>query len=376
MTLPPQAAARRQGMWRRWHRWLGLLLALPLAWALVSGTLLALWNPTRPPDAPRPDPQWSDQQGYARPAALQQLVQHIDQRLGGTPRLTLRPPRAAHEPILVRVAAGHWRGIVLADAVSGEPYDWRPADADLGHLLLELHHSLLLGDAAGHVLSACAAAGLMLVLLGAVLALSPAGARAAGLRRGDARWHRRIGLLLTLPLMLLLATGAWMGSRPLATWANALAGTPAEAAPKVQVLPQQPRVALLQAWQAAHSALPQGRVGYFIRPEPLTEALRVRMRLPDEPHPNGLSSVWLHPQTGEVLRVRRWHELDLGSRITNWAYPLHSTWWLPRLQTPLWLLLGALGLVLLLTGLRPWWRRRFNTLHPPSDRRIERRLAP
>jgi uncharacterized iron-regulated membrane protein len=164
--------------------------------------------------------------------------------------------------------------------------------------------------------------------------------------------------VLALPLLLLLTTGAWMGSRPIAAWVNVWAGTPAEAPPKVQGLPQQPRLELQQAWQNARAALPEGRVGYLIRPESPAEAVRVRMRLPDEPHPNGLSSVWLHPQTGEVLRVRRWHELDLGSRITNWAYPLHSAGLVPWLQIPLWVLLGALGLTLLLTGLRPWWQRR------------------
>jgi uncharacterized iron-regulated membrane protein len=45
--------------------------------------------------------------------------------------------------------------------------------------------------------------------------------------------------------------------------------------------------------------------------------------LPDEVHPNGLSSVWLDPSTGTVLRATPWHEADAAVRGFELMYPLH-----------------------------------------------------
>ncbi|WP_210235074.1 FAD-binding oxidoreductase, partial [Mesorhizobium sp. M2D.F.Ca.ET.233.01.1.1] len=36
--------------------------------------------------------------------------------------------------------------------------------------------------------------------------------------------------------------------------------------------------------------------------------------VPDDPNPNGLTSVWLDPSTGRILAAQRWNALDLGAR--------------------------------------------------------------
>jgi hypothetical protein len=36
-----------------------------------------------------------------------------------------------------------------------------------------------------------------------------------------------------------------------------------------------------------------------------------------------LTSVWLHPLSGEVLAVHRWSALDPGTRAYSFIYPLH-----------------------------------------------------
>lgn len=354
-AAPAQARARRAGAWRRWHRRLAWLLVVPLAWLLLTGGLLAIWQPTQPAAAPRADPQWSGALGFQRTDALAHAVSAVEQQLAVPHRLTLRPPRAADEPILLRVSGGAWQGQVLADPVTGTPYHWRPAFEDWGHLLLELHHDLLLGDSARHVLSGLGLLSAGLVLIGLVLVGLQRNTGSA--RSAWARWHRWLGLALAPPLLLVLVTGAWMGAKPVAGWVSAWAGTPVEPPPRPVLLPDAPRAELALLWKTAQQTLPDGRVGYLILPERPEEAVRIRFRLPNEPHPNGLSSVWLHPQTAEVLRVRPWHALDLGSRITNWAYPLHSAWLSPTLQRPLWIALSVCSLALMFTGLRPAWRR-------------------
>jgi uncharacterized iron-regulated membrane protein len=86
--------------------------------------------------------------------------------------------------------------------------------------------------------------------------------------------------------------------------------------------------------------------------------VRVRLRLPDDPHPNGLTSVWLHPQSGAVLAAVRWDRLDLGSRAYAIVYPLHIGQWFGPPQQVLHALLGSALAMLAAAGLWLWWQRR------------------
>ncbi len=52
--------------------------------------------------------------------------------------------------------------------------------------------------------------------------------------------------------------------------------------------------------------------------------VRFRMRLAEDPHPNGLTSVRFHPVTGTVFGMHRWDELDAGARANSYVYPLHT----------------------------------------------------
>ena len=80
--------------------------------------------------------------------------------------------------------------------------------------------------------------------------------------------------------------------------------------------------------------------------------------LSDYPHPNGLSSVWLHPDSGEVLAVHRWWELDLGARGYSFIYPLHIGE-IGGSATLAATLVAGLSLAGFgLSGIWLWWRRR------------------
>lgn len=54
------------------------------------------------------------------------------------------------------------------------------------------------------------------------------------------------------------------------------------------------------------------------------QPVRVRLKLADDSHPNGLTSVWLHPFTGIAMATQRFDQLDTGLRIVSVVYPLHT----------------------------------------------------
>ena len=80
-------------------------------------------------------------------------------------------------------------------------------------------------------------------------------------------------------------------------------------------------------------------------------------RMPDEVHPNGLSSVYLHPASAAVLRIVPWREGGPGVLGFEYLYPLH----IGELGGP-WhrVLTAATGLALFLlgaSGVWLWWKR-------------------
>ena len=81
------------------------------------------------------------------------------------------------------------------------------------------------------------------------------------------------------------------------------------------------------------------------------------MRLADDPHPNGLTTVWLHPKSGQVLASNRWSDLDVGMRMTSVVFPLHTGElggvWLEAATFLNGLALGTLGIA----GIWLWWCR-------------------
>lgn len=117
--------------------------------------------------------------------------------------------------------------------------------------------------------------------------------------------------------------------------------------------------ATLDTWVATvHALLPDAMIG-LVQVDPRADRpVRVRVKLRDDPHPNGLTSVWLDPATSKVISVQRWNALDPGARAVSYVYPLHTgELGGPLLEAVIALggtSLGALGI----SGIWLWWRRR------------------
>src|SRR5690606_13707677 len=79
-----------------------------------------------------------------------------------------------------------------------------------------------------------------------------------------------------------------------------------------------------QVSASAQKVYPDGIISRIQLPVNAYSLIRVRFKLPDDPHPNGLTSVWLDPVTTRVVRQARWNELDPGTRATTIIYPLHT----------------------------------------------------
>lgn len=346
-----------RSVWLVLHRWVGLTLGVLLALVAITGTAMIVYKPLDRqlhPELFVADP--------AGPASLDAARASLRAAFGPDARLTLRPPREAADTLWAYVD-GAFHGVAYLEPASGRLLGQRDDHEGAANLLFAIHSELLLGETGRSVLAALAAGYLLLLASGVVLWWPARWRQAVAVKwrappvRLVFDLHRVGGVLLGLLILASVASGLWMAWKPLPAWVNRLAAQPLAPPPIAAPLPGGP--ASLDAMVAdALRAFPGARVGYVVLAPNDREPVRVRLKLQDDPHPNGLTSVWFHPASGALLATQRWHELPAGTRQTTWIYPLHSGQLAGAWHLALNAVVGAALAGLAGSGVWLWWRRR------------------
>ncbi len=339
------------------HRWLGLSLGLVLLVAAVTGSAMLVADPL--------DEALNEQLFHVPQASTvnyQAVLLRLRAEVDPGASLTLRPPRELGESFRA-IVRGEWSGTIFLHPQTGEVLGSRGETDGLMGFLFTLHSSLFAGEAGKAVLTLSALAYLFMLATGVYL-WWPARWRqaltvrwSAGGLRALFDWHRVTGALFGVVVLVSVASGAYMAWPPIAKSISALNGTPLAVPPRANGGPPPDDVVALAVDQA-EKTYPDALVGYVQVPAKADQPIRVRLRLLDDPHPNGLTSVWLDPVTAQVLQVNRWTELDPGTRAYAYIYPLHTgeLWGLPWLV--LTFVVGMALTVYAATGFLLWWKRR------------------
>lgn len=352
-------------LWLQIHRYAALGLGWLLALAALLGALLTVARPLDRALHPELFTRPGATASASASGSLEDMRAQLRRELGDAASFTLRPPRNASDTLWVYVS-GPWDGIVFLDPASGRELGRRGEHEGFYNLLFELHSALLLGDTGKAVLTTAAGVYLLLLVTGLVLwwpVRWPPSLRI--------RWGRPVlravfdlhsvgGAVLGFLVAVSVVTGAYMAWPPLRPLVSSLFGEKPVAPPRVtpKSAPADGAPTLDALVARAQALFPQGMVGYVQVPAKATQPVRVRFKLPEDPHPNGLTSVWLHPATGEVLDTVRFDRLDAGHRAVSVIYPLHTGALGGPLHTVLTGLLGASLAALGGTGLWLWWKRR------------------
>lgn len=356
LSLSPRA------VWVRLHRWLALSLGVLLSMHALLGSVLIVAKPLD---------RWAHAGLFtvASEGVPAEPLESVRARLvaefGAASNFTIRPPREVGDSMQARVF-GPWNGTVYWDR-SGRELGRRASAEGFYNTVYELHRNLLLGETGSSVLAAMALAYLLMLVSGLVLwwprrwppALQPRWGRGWQVWVWDL--HRTAGAVLGLALAVCVVTGAYMAWPVLGRTVSALAGQSAyKPVPKPAGEDAAGVVPLDRLVLLAQQQFPQAQLGFVHVPGRAGAAVRVRLRLPDDAHPNGLTSVWLDQRSGQVLRALRWDQLDAGSRYVSTLYPLHTGelggWPLTVVVALLGLALWGLGV----TGVLVWARRRWN----------------
>ena len=356
---------RLRRLWLQAHRW----VALGLGWILIlsglTGALLVVAQPVhRQLRADLFQTHTAAHPG-AQAAALQPILDSLRQQFGPKAAFAFNPPKQAQDSLEVMVQSA-WRGSVYFDPYTGIEQGRLGESEGFFNALFKLHSSLLMQSTGKALLAWVALAYVMLLLSGLVLwwprhwpPVLTLELR-KGLLRGLFDVHRTGGAVLGCVILLSVVTGAYMAWRPLGTVFNWVSGHPAETAPPrpLQRSAAVHRASLDQIYASAHQAYPAGLVSRIQMPADPHSLIRVRFKMPDDPHPNGLTSVWIDPVSAAVLKQVRWDALDPATKATAIIYPLHTGVlggvWLEMLVACSGLTLAGLGV----SGLWLWWRRR------------------
>lgn len=275
-----------------------------------------------------------------------------------------REPSEVHE-IWLKGNAPH----VYVDPYTGAIRGARlPEQTGLG-LLFALHTEFLSGER-GEIIALISAGLLVLMsatgivlwwpstrkLLGAALTVKW---RASG-KRVSYDLHRALGFYAAGLLCLSAVTGATFVP-PFSDWfagaVTAVTRTAPPAAPRVTVPSGADPLPLDEIARRADAALPGGKLTRIALPARPEAPFVVRKRLPDDLHPNGMSFVYVHPFTGQVLRVDSTRAPTPAARVMNLRYPLHIGLWGGSFTRVLYVLLGFMPLMLFVTGFLMWRNR-------------------
>lgn len=354
---------------RRWrpallkvHRWVALSAGLLLMLNALTGLVLLGGRPL--------DEMLHPLLFKVRPLASRVALEDIRQALRAefpTQGLTIWPGREPDDAMVVNVRDDKgWEGRVFIDPYTGLRLGVRDRSGLNLDGLFELHSSLLSGKTGKGALGILALCMAVMFLSGLAMWWPLRWGQAFTVVLSGARiralfdLHRVGGATLGLWVLVCVATGGLLAYRPATQWINQAAGAAPLEAPKVPKSPpataKPPTLDALAA--VADAAVPAGETHAITLPAKPGEAVRIRKKLADDPHPIGLTAVWLNPRSGELLRIDRWDALPPGDRMFAWVYPLHSG----QLAGAIGVVITAVGGLSLLgfgiTGTWLWWLRR------------------
>ena len=360
------------------HRWLGLALALWFILLGLTGSVLVFqsevdqWlNPALLRDDRRGGPVGPETAivtvGAHFPAAAVERVRMPD-TAGDVYRLLLREQGSRR--------IGSLRIEAMVSPVTGELLGTRPAESygldapRVVRTVYDLHHKVLLGNSGKTAVGTVGVLLLVMLVLGVVLATANAGRLGA---RGllGIRWsasgtrmvydaHRSTGLIMGVLLLVSTVTGFTLAFPDYAREAVGLFSKVVAfpAVPWTGRGPDGPRPTLAEVRDRTVGAYPGRTVTEIHMPLRANAGYLFYLRGPGDVHRLGDTLAWVHPGTATILLERSTRTRSAGEHLLHWLMPLHSGVAFGLAGRVVMCAAGFVPLVMGITGLLLWLRKR------------------
>jgi uncharacterized iron-regulated membrane protein len=367
-------AERRTWVWL--HRWLGLNLGLWFALVGLTGSVLVFEDEV---DALL-NPHLLVEQGSGAHLLPHRILYRTADEFPAAHVERIRVPRVQGDVyrLLIRVAphmrAESDRVEAMFSPVSGRLLGTREAET-LGisrpyllKTIYEFHRNVLLGNFGSNIVGLAGFLLLTSALTGLVMVWprSRAGWRRVvwvKVRAGATRIlydvHRSWGAVLCALLILATVTGSTL---VYVNYVRDIVSVVSQVAP-FPVVPWRPNP--IEDWPSfeevaakVNAAYPDRAVAEIHLPSRPTAGYLFYLRKPGDVHRLGDTLVWVHSGTGEILLERSSRNRSAGETLMHWLFPLHSGAAFGMAGKIAMCFTGLAPLLLMLTGLWVWARKR------------------
>lgn len=331
------------------HAWSGAVLSLLIAVLGVSGTLLVFKE-----DYLRLVFPEARQAVSLAAEDLGPVLNRIEAAYGedGLRYIALGDAQfGLHKAVMQDGSAAYIDGdgnTVARWARNGRAEDW----------LFDLHHHLLAGEA-GEIVGGVAGGAAVLMSITGLIIVWPSLRMfrwrvwpRTGARRDLLAQHRDLGVIFAVPILLIAFTGfAMVFSEPVRAALHTLTASRPAPAPERLEAGAGP-ADWTAALKAAEAAFPEASPRLVSLPAKPGAPASLRLRNPQEWHPNGRTYVLLDPATSLPLATRDGRAMNRADRLYNSFYPLHSAGLGGRLYD---VFTALTGLALTVLGLVGTW---------------------
>lgn len=379
---PSQRARLYRLLWR-WHFYAGVLTAPVLMVAAVTGALYVFIDELKP--IFYPELMLSESLSEAAPRSLDDLMAGLLREYPKAQVLSVAEPPEPGQNVefAIRLPEGETtiQTTAMVDPISGRVAGlYNQHDSFFG-IVLHLHRRLFLGPIGRLLVELTASWGIVLLITGCYLwwprGKGKAEAQGFGVWRPRLRgpfrivlrdWHAVVGFYGLTTAAFVLATGLFFTQLfgPGFNWiAKQTSTTPAT--PKSEAAAGRKPITLAAAVQAAEPQLPGYGPVRITLPKAADEAFQVARRDTSQPH--WKSPALIDAYSGRFLALQGWNTAAPIQKVRMSIYPLHVGS-IFGLTTKVLALLTCLALLLLaVTGVWMWWRRRPRGTWglPPSD---------
>lgn len=274
-------------------------------------------------------------------------------------------PDTPYSPYLGQLSSTDGQGIeVFVNPYTGKIIGER-SEKTLTSIIVDLHYCLMAGETGTVIVGI--AAFLMCILTITGVFLWPGWRKLiAGFKikldahpqRANFDIHKVAGIIFVVFLFLSGFTGFCWNFYDLTTpIIYAVTFSPKPTEPVSKPIASKSTLGLTKQLKIADAALPGAVPKSIYFPSKPEDALRIRMKLPQENVEYGNSNVYLDQYSGDVLRVDNALKMPSGDRVLNYFIPLHYGTFGGLPTRILYVFVGLAPLILFITGfLMSWYR--------------------
>ncbi|MEG4215633.1 PepSY-associated TM helix domain-containing protein [Microcoleus sp. Pol14C6] len=310
------------------HLYLGLVVGIFLAVIALTGCLLVF-----SPEIERFfNPQLLQVIPQSEQIPLENVLQIVEKAYPQNQALSILLPRSAKEVCQVWMLSKSEEIVsVYVNPYSGEITGTRLGKQTFTGLILTLHAELAGGEFGHLVVGICGLVMLALTFTGLVLWTGWRNLARGFSINWQAHWQRTVfdlhnvsGIVSVAFIILISATGtAIIFYAPVEATLYWLTNEKPQPALTSHPQSSSSRQNIDEILQQVNTVLTEAKTTFISLPLTPEETFKVRKKFPHDPHPNGISTIYLDQYSGKILQADSVNSASVANRILNSLYPLH-----------------------------------------------------